>query len=59
MVTNLGKGNHNLIEFKIYKILPTTNNVMIRLAFYNNTEHLAISDVKKKKLLNVKNAIRL
>lgn len=58
MVTYLEKVNHNLIELKIYKILLTTNNVMIWLAFYNNTEHLAIFDLKKKPL-NFKNAIRL
>lgn len=48
MVTYLEKVNYHLIEFKIYIILLTTDNVMIRLAFYNNTEHLAISDLKKK-----------
>lgn len=57
MVTYLEKVNHHLIGFKIHKILLTTNNVMIQLAFYNDTEHLAISDLKKK-LLNFKNAIR-
>lgn len=48
MVTYLGKVNHHLIGFKIHKILLKTNNVMIQLAFYNDTEHLAISDLKKK-----------